>query len=171
MSDRAYRRSRFSEAIPYLSTTVAFPWEESDDSWFLAPQAYDVANQFDGQQEAIEALVEGAQWILELGEDWDGEGAPGYEQETLQRATELLGKIASCCWDFWGCAVSLPEINPADGGSLDLAWRGPVRLLINVPRGDEVPPTFAALSPDVELYGSVMPKVLPTLVDLLRHGG
>jgi hypothetical protein len=170
MTETAYRRRRFLEPAAYESPISEFAYEKSFVSWIQAAQAYEVSSRLDGHREAITSLVDSAHWILELEDNWDREGATGYQRATLDRASTLVRAIADCCWDYEGCALPLPAINPADEGSMDLSWDCQISLLINVPSDPELPPTFAALGPDLELYGSVTRKVLPTLVDLVRNG-
>jgi hypothetical protein len=170
MTETAYRRSRFAEPPSYESAVSTLAYEETPPTWIQAAQAYEVSARLDGHRAEIEALIHEARWILDLEDDWDGDEGVGYHNATLERASTLLCAIADCCWDYWGAPLPLPVLNPADEGSIDLSWRGEVRMLINLPSDRELPPTFAALGPDLELYGSVTPRALPTLVDFIRHG-
>ena len=173
MAERAYRRNRQLAGTSYASVLMpldAYVVVERERPWAYLADAYQLSTDFVDNREAVQEAFAEAAWILELKDDWDEEESRGYEEGTMDRARDLLSRIADCCWDYQGSAMPMPWISPADDGSIDLAWRGPLRLLINIPRHLAEEPTFAALDADLELYGKVTRKSLPTIVGLLSDG-
>jgi hypothetical protein len=72
--------------------------------------------------------------LLDLQDDWDGEGSPGYAEATWLRAIEFLTSNAKCLKETAGTDIPVPFIEPGPHGSIDLHWRTSTReLLINVP--------------------------------------
>ena len=92
------------------------------------------------------ALAEGilaSRWILDLQDNHDGEGSPGYKEETWQRAVDFVRNNAIWLWQRFGIHVELPEILPGPEGSIDLHWKS-VRydLLVNMPATASARATF-----------------------------
>ena len=72
--------------------------------------------------------------MLDLADDWDGEGSPGYEETTWQRAVDFLVRNAARLYAEYGVLIEGPKIRKGPRGSIDLHWRTPTReLLLNVP--------------------------------------
>ena len=87
--------------------------------------------------------VEASRALLELRDDWDGEGSPGYERATWIRATRFLCVNADRIWQHSGDIVPAPDISPGSRGSIDLHWRTSDReLLINFPAHEDLPVRF-----------------------------
>ncbi len=83
--------------------------------------------------ELVNAVNE-ARRILDLGDDWDGEGSLAISQDTFDRAVEFLTKQADWVWSSFGTRLSVPIIGPGPNGSIDLHWKQPGwELLINIP--------------------------------------
>jgi hypothetical protein len=77
--------------------------------------------------------VERSRTIMNLQENWDGEGAQGYSVRTWQRATGFLLKQAAYARDH-RYSVGVPRVAPADHGSIDIHWMNEEKeLLVNVP--------------------------------------
>lgn len=99
----------------------------------------------------VDVAIAASQRILGLKDDWDAEGALGYQSATLRRATNLA---RSFCWlaiDKYLRQLSPPEIAPADRGTVDLLWRYQDRyLLINVPDAGASAYSFYGESDDGE---------------------
>ncbi len=83
----------------------------------------------------LENAIYKSRSILELGDNWDGEGSCGYAEETWKRATEFLWKMAEAFYDREGGSVFYPPaIQPGPHGSIDLHWKlRKFELLINFP--------------------------------------
>jgi hypothetical protein len=87
-------------------------------------------------------LVKKSRRILELHDDWDHEGGQGYVEATWRRSMALLFAFLSLGEDE-SQPIELPDISPADHGSIDLHWKNSRReLLINVPALGEEPVTY-----------------------------
>lgn len=96
-----------------------------------------------GIHQGLEAEIEQAKRILELGDDWDGEGSPGYSEETFNRADAFLRTHAEGLWESYGIRLPVPRIGPGPDGSVDLHWKLPSReLLVNIPADPNEVPTF-----------------------------
>jgi hypothetical protein len=89
-----------------------------------------------------EKAIAASMYILELGEDWDEEGSPGYEKSTWERATSFVTSLVSSA----SAGTTQPldiQITPGPEGSIDVRWVAPPRsLLINFPAKTEEPITF-----------------------------
>ncbi len=72
--------------------------------------------------------------MLELSDDWDDAGSPGYRPETWLRAVALLLGSALRLWDETGIAAVPAKVRKGPNGSIDLHWVRPQReLFVNVP--------------------------------------
>ena len=89
------------------------------------------------------AVIDGCQRITLLQDDWDGEGSVRYSQATLKRATDFLTNHWREARQKQGMRISVPRINPADHGSVDLFWSdASQKLLINFPAEADDPVTY-----------------------------
>lgn len=86
-----------------------------------------------------------AGWILDLDDDWDGEGSPGYAPATWDQVERFLKRLERESRRYLGREMPAPAIDPADQGSIDLFWEmEDRRLLVNVPHGTDEPISFFA---------------------------
>ncbi len=93
--------------------------------------------------QALELAIESSRYIYNLRDDWDDEGADGYEYETWRRATAFLMALCRHAWATTGDGVPVPMIGPGPKGSIDIHWRtGGFELLLNVPRDPAAPAGF-----------------------------
>ncbi|HEY7036967.1 MAG TPA: hypothetical protein VH482_36900 [Thermomicrobiales bacterium] len=82
----------------------------------------------------IASAVLASRAMLDLPDDWDGEGSPGYREGTWLRAVEFAVGNALGFWEEYGVAVPAPKLRKGPVGSVDLHWRGTDReLLVNIP--------------------------------------
>lgn len=79
-------------------------------------------------QEALDAAFAAFAPLLDLADDFDGEGSPAYKQATVDRARAWLLAAG------WPDELPLPAVCPGPDGSIDLFWypSGP-HLLVNIP--------------------------------------
>jgi len=83
--------------------------------------------------QGLKAEIEQAKRILELQDDWDGVGSPGYSEDTFNRAIAFLTMEAEGLWESWGIRLPVPRIGPGPDGSIDLHWKQPSwELLVNI---------------------------------------
>lgn len=88
----------------------------------------------------IEEAIEESRSLLEIEDDWDGEGSAGYSEATWNRATEFLKNNARRLKDILDVWVDAPSISPGPNGSIDLHWKTESReLLINIPADSTQP--------------------------------
>lgn len=82
----------------------------------------------------VESAIQAARAMLDWGDDWDGEGSPGYSEETWQRAGDFLMRSTRELWHRHQGVVPMPEIEPGPNGSLDFHWQMEDReMLLNLP--------------------------------------
>ena len=72
--------------------------------------------------------------MLELEQDWDGEGTCAIKRETWERATKFLRNNAAVLWEKHGIQIQSPSIVPVNDGSIDIHWKVDRKeLLVNIP--------------------------------------
>ena len=124
-------------------------WPETNDrpaSWrehhAESPSDFRIVGGFDIYK-GLKAEIERAKRILELEDDWDGEGSSGYSEDTFNRAVAFLTTHAEGFWESCGIRLPIPRIGPGPDGSIDLHWKLPSReLLVNIPADANEVPTF-----------------------------
>lgn len=83
-------------------------------------------------------VIQDSRWILALEENWDGEGAIPYSEDTFKQATAFLRNYAIHSLKRFGTAIAAPRILPGPDGSIDLHWkRHGHELLVNIPASSE----------------------------------
>lgn len=88
--------------------------------------------------ESIRDTIEASRYILELAEDYDGEGSRPYRCETWDRSARFVYQLAMTLYEEHGVLLEPPRIEPGPEGSIDIHWKTPsYELLINVPEGSE----------------------------------
>jgi hypothetical protein len=93
----------------------------------------------------IADAVESSRRILDLPDNWDSEGSPGYSHATWERAAQFVLKNASSLWYDRAVVLSAPVISHGPEGSIDVHWQAENHiLLINIPAQAGAP---------VEYYG------------------
>jgi hypothetical protein len=81
--------------------------------------------------------------MLELEDDWDDRGSPGYQEHTWQRARDVLLNVAHAYLTRTGQEPTAPKVTPGPDGSIDIHWRQPDRdLVVNVPAAAHDPLVF-----------------------------
>jgi hypothetical protein len=116
--------------------------------------------------------IEESRWILQIEDDFDGEGGQSYQEDTWRRATDFLQRHSKSAALRFGRPLSAPQINPADSGSIDLFWEGQgYQLLVNFPSTDAQASFFGSDDSGESLGGTVHPgSIYPELISwLLRH--
>lgn len=89
------------------------------------------------------SLFEESADILELDDDWDGEGSPAYSTATWQRAEAFLLGGAMRAWEQHGIVTPTPALLPGPEGSISLCWQLPDRyLLVSIHAQPEAPIRF-----------------------------
>jgi hypothetical protein len=91
----------------------------------------------------VAEAIEKSRYILDLPDDWDDEGSPGYALETWERAARFVLQNAVELWRSAQLRVVAPAIHNGPAGSIDLHWKtSGTELLINVPPNVERPATY-----------------------------
>ncbi len=93
----------------------------------------------------LKAEIEQAKRILELEDDWDGEGSLGYSEDTFNRAVAFLTTYAERLWESDGIPLPVPRIGPGPEASIDLYWKRPRwELLVNIPADPSEAASYSA---------------------------
>ncbi len=91
----------------------------------------------------IAEAIQSSRSILDLEDDWDEEGSPGYKEFVWNRATQFVKNTSLSFRQDAGFWVDPPRILPGPKGSIDIHWRTSRReLLINIPENDEEPADY-----------------------------
>jgi hypothetical protein len=82
--------------------------------------------------------------MLDLADDWDGEGTPGYEEATWRRAVGIVVNSATAFVEVHPDEIPpVPTFMPGEDGSVDILWDTENRrLMMIVPPSDEGPPAL-----------------------------
>lgn len=95
------------------------------------------------------AAVTRSRGILDLHDDWDGEGSRGYTDGTLEFAVEMLESIVEGVPSLLIPRIETVELLPGPDGSVDLELvLDDRRLLINVPHEADADTLFYGHGPD-----------------------
>lgn len=74
-----------------------------------------------------------SRWMLELEDDFDGDGSPGYAEATWERAARFLIDSAKFALEL-GFNMPVPKVQNGPEGTLDLFWEtSTAKLLLNIP--------------------------------------
>lgn len=78
--------------------------------------------------------IERSRQILDLEDNFDGEGSPAYSLDTWERATRFLLANAVFAFECLDIVPPVPDITPGPQGSIDIFWQSRSQeLLLNVP--------------------------------------
>ena len=109
--------------LPGLSAPVLVGRGESDisaQSW-KSSVLMKVENIKLTNRQAIDKIVDAAEErILDLEEDWDGQGSPAFEKQTLDAIRDFLFELVK---ESEFSVVKQVWIVPFSGGSIDLQWQ------------------------------------------------
>jgi hypothetical protein len=71
--------------------------------------------------------------LLDLKDDWDGEGSTRYLKDTVDRAIGFAATQAHLLSEL-GFSFQIPDLGPGPNGSIDLHWKkASCELLVNIP--------------------------------------
>ena len=141
-------------------------WTEPEDhpvSWgeptAKSPSNGRIVGELDNYQ-GLKAEIDQAKRILELKDDWDGEGSPGYSEDTFNRAIAFLTTHAQWLWESCGICLPVPRIGPGPDGSIDIHWKQTSwELLVNIPADASEMATFYGDNYEAQkIRGSLDPK-------------
>ena len=87
--------------------------------------------------------IDKSSYILELHDDWDGEGSPAYNPKTWIRAITFLSSYATYIYEKLNQVIDPPEIYHGPDSSIDIYWAYDDKtLLINIPNDKRERATF-----------------------------
>lgn len=88
----------------------------------------------DNSLQAIEGAIESSRDLIDIEDDWDGEGSPGYLEQTWRRAAQFVREYAAHLAADYGLKIPAPGILPGPDGSIDIHWESDsFELLVNIP--------------------------------------
>jgi hypothetical protein len=103
----------------FAKATVSFPAAEGVGDAYLDP-FFDAIN--------------GANYILALGDDWDEQGARGYQKKTLDRACRFLIGFVNKVHKRYGIKLEVPKVLPGPDGGIDIHWKNDrFEMLVEIP--------------------------------------
>ena len=105
----------------------------------------------DAFKDSLEQEVIRARQTLPSNDDWDGEGAPGFKEQTIDAAAAFLRQQADLALRNSGVMIDIPILAPGPGdGSVDVFWnKDYYQLLVNI---------SADLSDTIAYYGCDLPR-------------
>ncbi len=124
---------------------VLYQWKAISGSWTKSrsPQKKRTLQARTGIPQNIARAITSSRGILDLSDDWDEQGSPGYEQATWQRACDFLVQQAKFARGTIRCNLPAPRILPGPDGSIDVHWKmRRFELLVNIPKDQSKPATF-----------------------------
>lgn len=127
----------YPEPKPYDEFSV-INFDASEKRWeSLSGSQEDVMRPF---EDAINTSYK----IVEIEDNWDSEGSPGYSEETWLRATSFVRNIAATFLNRYATTrIGPPTITPGPDGSIDVRWVSAKRtMLINFPANENAPADF-----------------------------
>lgn len=93
--------------------------------------------------------MERSRAMLDLEDDWDGEGSPGYAEETWRRAVGIALESAKHAPSAPQEPLPTPAFSKGPDGSVDVLWRANAkRVMINVPAEAGEPITYHGFDRD-----------------------
>jgi hypothetical protein len=93
--------------------------------------------------EPLRLAIEQSRYMLDLPDNWDEEGSPGYREDVWNRAVTLLLETSLAYWRTNRAAPPFPRLGKGPLGSIDLHWRTDSReLLVNIPASPDSPLSF-----------------------------
>ena len=102
--------------------------------------------------------------ILELKQDWDGEGSPGYTETVWNRACKFVMHNATEALKHHATVIKAPKILPGPNGSIDVHWKtSALELLVNIPSNLAEPAEFYGDDyGSLQIKGTLNPEDPPT---------
>ncbi len=93
--------------------------------------------------ETFAPMLERSRSLITLGDDWDGEGSPGYHETTWRQAVGIVVASAAVFVEGKpGVVLPVPVIAGGQDGGIDIFWDAGTRhVMITVPQ-DDGPVTF-----------------------------
>lgn len=117
-------------------------WSEAVQGVQRAALRMETARRFIPLAHILRVLRE-SQQILELKDDWDGEGSAGYTKAVWNRACKFVMHNATEALKRHATVIHAPKILPGPDGSIDIHWKTAAReLLVNIPKDPNEPAEF-----------------------------
>jgi hypothetical protein len=106
----------------------------------------------------MEEEIKAADFVLNMENDFEPGDFVPHTQETLSRATGFLRRLTIHAHTANVIGMGVPQIGPADRGSIDLFWeKGDRTLLINFPAHESIA-NYYGRKPKSEISGKFDPS-------------
>lgn len=84
--------------------------------------------------EKLDIEIKKSEYILDLKENFDGEGSVSYTYDVWKKATEFTKRLFEYYYSVYGDTPSIPKIYHGPNNTIDIFWTNRMfDLLINVP--------------------------------------
>jgi hypothetical protein len=115
-------------------------------------------DQIENEYRALEEELSAAKFILGIENELDDPNFLPYSNETLERASSFVLRLAIHAHACGFSGLGVPEVLPSSKGSIDLLWNSPTRkLLMNFPADDKNLVSFYGKKGSSELSGRFEP--------------
>jgi hypothetical protein len=108
-------------------------------------------------ESAVADATEQSRSLINLPEDWDGEGAVRITEETRERALEIFARALNAVAISSLSLLLSPRITPLANGSIDVRWKSPkFTLLVNIsPQSPSEAKFYAVNSNQQDIRGPI----------------
>lgn len=72
---------------------------------------------------SIAEEIEKSKYILALDDNWDDQGAPGYDFDAWRKAAIFLSELSTKIFNSYGQIIKTPKIYHGSNGSIDIYWK------------------------------------------------
>lgn len=146
--------------------------EKEEQLGFKRPERHNSSNRFvslavasrrsvspsEREWRAMDEEIKAASFVLDIKNELESDDFVPYSRETLSRATGFLLRMMIHAHAANVIGVGVPQIGPADHGSIDLHWeKGDRTLLINFPALESVA-NYYGKKPKSEISGRFDPS-------------
>ena len=108
--------------------------------------------------------------LLELPDNFDGEGSPRYGMETFKLATDFVASLWELLSDQNFEEIQVPNILPGPDGTIDIYWDSPkFALLINVSTSEKQAISYYGKTGDKEIEGSDTHLPVSKIADFIKR--
>lgn len=121
-------------ALTWRQKPLPVRWAEQVHSAWPVARYVSTSGQLSALAHVFYVLLKSRQ-ILELKDDWDGQGSPGYTKMVWERAYKFVMHSAIEALKGYSVVIQAPKILPGPDGSIDIHWKTDTReLLVNIPK-------------------------------------
>jgi hypothetical protein len=95
------------------------------------------------QNDEVIGALSRARELLDWEDNWDGEGAKQFKEETFKRAENFLRECSNYIFQTFSSRLKAPIVGPTHESALQLLWKLPeFKLLITIPEKSDEPISY-----------------------------